>query len=131
MWQSPKYSDLNEQSISKVVRFFYEKAFVDPIIQHFFFNKNHDDLVRMQTQFAVALLGGPKNYTGRPLLSLHMPLKIKLAHFRRRQMLMRETLEEMGISPLSAEYWLQKEESLQPHIIEGMAASCDPQDPLE
>src|SRR5205809_98151 len=109
MWLS-KYKELNEQSIAKVVRFFYEKAFVDPLIQHFFFNKDHEHLIEQQTNFAIALLGGPSKYKGRPLASLHHELKIKLTHFKRRQVLMKETLEEQGISKEAADYWLKKEE---------------------
>ena len=111
------YDDLGATKIREVVSIFYERAFVDPIIGHFFHGKQHSELVDKQVGFAIAMLGGPRGtYVGRPLASVHHVLPIRGAHFARRQVLMREVLTELGVEPSVAERWLALEEQLRPLI---------------
>ena len=121
---------LTNDIISAIVRSFYRKAFVDPLIQHFFFNKDHDHLIEQQTAFTIALLGGARNYRGRPLAPLHHALPIKDTHFKRRRILMQETMQEFSLSSELQTIWLAKEDALRPHIISGLAASCDLKPPF-
>jgi len=111
------YNDLGPDKIREVVRTFYGRAFSDPIIGHFFHAHSLDELVEKQTGFAIAMLGGPRTYTGKPLAPVHHALKIRPPHFGRRQVLMRDALTEHGISTDVIERWLDLEESLRPLII--------------
>ena len=120
------YEQIGESRIKSVIRDFYVRAFTDPIIGHFFFGKNHDELVAKQSQFAIALLGGPRSYAGRPLAPVHHGLGIRLPHFGRRQLLMGEVLKEHGIDPHLAYAWLDLEDQLRPLIVENGQASCSP-----
>jgi truncated hemoglobin YjbI len=118
------YEQIGESRIKDVIRDFYVRAFNDPIIGHFFFGKNHDELVEKQSQFAIALLGGPRNYSGRPLAPVHHGLGIRLPHFGRRQLLMAEVLKSHQIEQHLANGWLDLEDQLRPLIVDPGQASC-------
>lgn len=105
-----------QDGIEKMVRSFYERAFFDGIIGHFFINHDHEDLIAKQTAFATALLGGPSNYRGKPLAPAHKDLGIRAPHFGRRQVLMREALEEFQLPADIISAWLELEDRLRPLI---------------
>ncbi len=113
--------EAGQDQIEKIVRSFYERAFFDGIIGHFFFSHNHEDLIARQTAFATAMLGGPANYKGKPLAPVHKGLGINNAHFGRRQVIMREVLEEFKVPADLAREWLELEERLRPLITGGPA----------
>ena len=84
---------ISEEFVAKAIRTFYERAFVDPMICHFFMNSDIDHISTQQTKFAIAMLGGPKNYDGPHLDKAHERFDIRPPHFGRRQILMREVDE--------------------------------------
>ena len=108
---------VGQTQIEKIVRSFYERAFFDGIIGHFFFGRDHEELVAKQTAFTIALLGGPSAYTGKPLVAVHNSLRINRAHFGRRQVIMDEVLSHHNVPPELAAAWLDLEERLRPLII--------------
>jgi truncated hemoglobin YjbI len=112
-------TEAGRDQIEKIIRKFYERAFSDGIIGHFFFGHDHELLVARQTAFAIALLGGPSEYRGKPLATAHSSLGIRNAHFGRRQVLMREVLEEFQISAGIIDEWLEREERLRPLVVSG------------
>ena len=102
----------------KQARKFYHRAFRDPIIGHFFFNKNHQELVAKQIEFTYSFLGSKQHlYRGLPLKKAHQGLAINKAHFLRRQVLLEEVLLEMGLSKELTKQWLQKEKNLMGLIV--------------
>ncbi|MEY4630909.1 MAG: hypothetical protein RIQ81_1029 [Pseudomonadota bacterium] len=111
------YKEAGKDGIEKMVRSFYERAFFDGIIGHFFIGRDHEDLVQKQTAFTTALLGGPSNYRGKPLATAHQDLRIRPPHFGRRQVLMREVLEEFQMPADIIAEWLDLEERLRPLIV--------------
>jgi hemoglobin len=111
------FEQIGLKSIQRVVKLFYDKAFEDVLIGHFFFHANKSSLVEHQTHFATAMLGGPNHYVGKPLRPAHAAHKIRLVHFKRRQVLMRETLLEVGVAEPLAEKWLALEDQLKPVIL--------------
>ena len=113
------FDQIGAAFIARAVSEFYERAFVDPIIGHFFFNRDRSHLVREQTAFATALLGGPRTYSGKPLLEVHQPLAIRPPHFGRRQVLMAEVLTDLGLDPDLKSQWLAREINLRPLIVRG------------
>lgn len=108
---------IGEDKITLVITMFYERAFTDPIIGHFFFGRDRQHLTKQQIDFSFGLLGGPMRYRGKPLLHAHKVLAIRPAHFDRRQVLMAEVLAECGIAEATAQQWLLKEASLRPLIL--------------
>lgn len=121
------YLQIGAATIQDVITEFYRRAFTDPIIGFFFFNKDLDEITAKQTDFATAMLGGPKCYKGRPLAPVHALLPIRPAHFGRRQVLMREVLDETRLASDLKEAWLRLEESLKPLILGDGDPSCVPQ----
>ena len=76
----------------------------------------------MQSYFAIAMLGGPKLYKGKPLKSAHMKLPLKHAHFDRRQVIMREVLEDLDLEKSLVDEWMKLEEGLRPLVV--VTAPC-------
>jgi len=118
------YSAIGAAFIEAAITEFYRRAFVDGIIGHFFVGKDQAAITAQQIDFATALLGGPKNYRGRPLASVHAELQIRPPHFGRRQVLMREVLLEKGLATELCDAWLALEESLRPLILPNAPTSC-------
>lgn len=112
------YTDIGPETIRAVITEFYRRAFEDPMIGHFFFGHDRDHITRMQIDFASNMLGGPKVYRGKSLQEAHGTLPIRPPHFARRQMLMREVLEESGVREDLREAWLKLEARLRPLIIQ-------------
>lgn len=111
------YQHLGATKITELLTVFYRRAFVDPVIGHFFFAKDHQRLLEGQIAFSIAMLGGPKNYHGRSLTAIHHPLAIRNAHFNRRSILLQEVFDEFKIDRALAQAWLKKEQQLQASIV--------------
>jgi truncated hemoglobin YjbI len=112
------YEQIGEEIISTVIAEFYELAFTDPIIGHFFFTHDRAELVRKQTIFCSCMLGATHiTYTGKSLQEAHKSLPLRDAHFRRRQVLMAEVLERTSLSPALIAKWLEREEKLKSLIV--------------
>ena len=124
------FDQIGPAKISEVIRIFYDRAFEDPMIQHFFLQSDKARLVQEQTDFVTALLGGPRSYNGKPLLKAHEPLKIRKPHFGRRQVIMAEVLASAGVADEFAKKWLALEQALQPLILAVGTANCQLPDHL-
>ena len=115
------YQQIGKEQISKVIHTFYERAFIDPLIGHFFFKHSHDDLVEKQITFSSKLLGAESiEYTGKPLTVAHNRMPLTNVHFNRRQTLMKEVLEEAEIDEKAVEGWLAAEERLRNLIVNSL-----------
>jgi truncated hemoglobin YjbI len=111
------YEKIGKDFIERAIEEFYKRAFSDPMISHFFMGKDRESITQMQQSFAIAMLGGPKEYSGLPLKDAHLPFTIKPPHFGRRQVLMGEVLRDMELDDQLAKAWLDLEESLRPLIV--------------
>ena len=119
------YDQIGADLIQKAIRLFYDRAFEDPMIQHFFMRSDKEHLIREQSLFATALLGGPRQYKGLSLEKAHEKRSIRLPHFKRRQILMGEVLTELGLADELKREWLRREEALRPLILGEGVADCD------
>ena len=118
------YEQLGDALIADVLTCFYERAFLDPLIGHFFFQHNHQELLQKQILFTSCFLGAQHlTYRGKSLLDAHSRLPLRDAHFRRRQVLLREVLEEKKVDIKLREQWLAREEKLKPLIVNAQG-SC-------
>lgn len=111
------YERIGPELVRAVITEFYRRAFEDGILAHFFFGKDRAHLTEQQIAFATSMLGGPAGYRGKSLVAAHQPFAIRGPHFARRQVLMRDVLEELGVESGSAEEWLEREEGLRPLIV--------------
>lgn len=111
------YERIGAELVERALTDFYVRAFTDGIIGHFFHGHDRENITRQQIAFATAMLGGPRLYKGRALEAVHHPLAIRPPHFGRRQVLMREVLDDQGLAPDLRDAWLAREEQLRPLIM--------------
>lgn len=113
------YDEIGVEFVSKAIREFYSQAVVDPIIGHFFFNVEIEQLISKQIDFTSRMLGmqSAEAASSRPLKTVHHPLHIRGPHFSRRQKLMASVLESLGLDEKLRKQWLALEAQLKPHIV--------------
>ncbi|MDE3270127.1 MAG: group 1 truncated hemoglobin [Pseudomonadota bacterium] len=111
------YQALGKEKITQIITEFYQLAFQDPIIGHFFFRKDHDELLRGQLAFTLAMLGGEEAYRGRDVAAIHSHLAIRPPHFNRRQQLLKDILVKHAVDAAISSRWLRMEERLRQAII--------------
>lgn len=117
------YEDIGAERMAKILSLFYQRCFEDVMISHFFFEKNHDELLKHQLAFTTAMLGGPSTYQGRALAHVHSPLPIRPPHFARRRMLLLETMREEGLDETLIDSWISLEDKLKSLILKDQS-SC-------
>ncbi len=117
------YEQIGKSTIEAIITRFYSRCLNDPMIQHFFWKLDHEQLSRMQVDFVTGILGGPSTYRGRPLSKIHNGMNIRTPHFMRRQQLLRESMEELGLDGALATSWLELEAKLMPLVLDA-DSSC-------
>ena len=110
------YEQIGADKIQAVLTRFYDRAFEDLMISHFFLGKDKQHLIEQQVAFVTGILGGPRIYRGKPLRIVHQDMAIRPPHFGRRQVIMREVLDEMQVEKSLADNWLKLEEEFRPVI---------------
>lgn len=112
------FAEIGTLFIERAITAFYHRAFSDPIIGHFFLGTDQEALIAKQIAFSELLLGSRQSRAKlRSLRQLHHPLKIRSAHFNRRQVLFAEILDELGLAADLRKSWLDKEERLRDQIV--------------
>ncbi len=112
------YEQIGAETIAQVIIEFYQRAFADPLIGHFFHRVNRAHIVSQQIVFSSCMLGAKEqSYQGKSLREAHHRLPLNEVHFRRRQKLLQEVLGESTIAPSLATQWLSLEEKLKGLII--------------
>ncbi len=111
------YEKIGASRFKAILTDFYLRCFDDVMIGHFFFEKNHDELLKHQLAFTAAMLGGPNEYEGRALAPIHKPLNIRLAQFMRRRVILRETMADHGLEPDIIEAWTIIEDKLKALVL--------------
>ena len=72
-----------DEVINGMVSEFYSKVLADPVLRPFFKDVKLERLHNMQRELFSAALGGPIQYSGRPLHSVHAGRGIKPKHMSR------------------------------------------------
>ena len=111
------FEAIGAEKLEAILQTFYQRCFDDLMIGHFFFSKDHNELLRHQLAFTSSMLGGPRAYEGRPLPQIHRAFPIRPAQFARRQVILKETMREFGVSPEVEKAWMEKEENLRDLIM--------------
>lgn len=118
------FEKIGYEKIVEVITEFYERAFDDVFIGHFFINTEKKHIIETQIKFVSAMLGSNEiHYDGLPIKKVHMPLHIRPPHFHRRQIMMREVLDHCHVAEDLKNAWLQKEEQLKGLVLRGL--NCD------
>ena len=105
------------EEVERLVRAFVHASAEDFIVGFFFEGKDLERIIRHETEMAVAHLGGPSRYSGRPLRTAHGPLKINRGHFRRRLAIMRTILLAEGTAEDIVERWLDANRALEGSVV--------------
>ncbi len=108
-----------EPVLRVIVTEFVNRVYADSIIGFFFQGKDRDRIIEKELEHAIAHLGGPQVYSGRPLERVHQPLRINAGQFRRRLAILRKVLAEQGADEESARRWLEHDSALLDQISSG------------
>ncbi len=112
------------EAVRVLMHDFVHRVASDFIIGFLFEGRDLARIVRHEGELAVAHLGGPAAYGGRPLGAVHRPLRINRGHFRRRLAILRTVLTEAGVSPDVVERWVAHDAALEAVITDG--TECTP-----
>jgi len=108
-----------EPGLRVLVTAFVDRVFADSIIGFFFVGKDRERIIEKELEHAVAHLGGPQAYSGRPIEHVHQPLRINAGQFRRRLAILRKVLAEHGADEEAAQRWLEHDSALLEKITTG------------
>lgn len=99
----------NKEDVARLIKLFYEKATVDPVIGHFFttvIKLDWEKHIPLITNFWSTLLFGGQDYTGNPM-EAHMKLNklstMEKVHFDTWVRLWTETVQEHFAGPKAEE----------------------------
>lgn len=70
-----------EETVAKVVEYFYTLVLQDDSISHFFSKTDMEKQRMHQTKFISFALGGPNQYAGASMAKAHAGLNLQLEHF--------------------------------------------------
>ena len=84
--------------ISRIVTAFYDKMLDSPITAPYFANTDMRTLIDHQTKFVASVTGGPASYDNEMLEKVHARLGITEEAFLEAVDLLKETLEDSGLS---------------------------------
>ncbi len=99
-----------EPTLKIILRDFYSRMASDILIGYFFQGKDLLAISDRQTQFLLYGSGLIKNYSGKSPTTAHRSLPpISQGHFDRRLILLRETLQEHGLSESNIQIWIDFE----------------------
>ncbi|REE56294.1 hemoglobin [Paenibacillus taihuensis] len=70
-----------EDTIGKVVDYFYELVLADNTVNHFFKDTDMEKQRKHQTKFISFALGGPNQYSGQSMAKAHAGMNLQEEHF--------------------------------------------------
>ena len=105
------------EEVERLVRAFVHASAKDFIVGFFFEGKDLERIILHETEMAVAHLGGPSRYSGRPLRAAHGPLKINRGHFRRRLAILRTILRAEGAPEDVVDRWVESNRALESSVV--------------
>ena len=114
-----------EPIVRQIVDGFVDRASKDMIIGFFFDGKDLARVKQHEFEHAARTLGAVIPYTGRPIPSLHRPLRINGGQFRRRLALLRQQIDSAGVPLAVKELWLAEQMRMERAITDG--TDCTPE----
>jgi len=113
-----------KRTIEKVHRIFYNKVYADPWLKQFFSHIKQDIIEGQQNAFMAQAFGGPRLYCGAFPIPAHKHMNITAELFEHRHTLLKEALEQAGISKSHIEKWLSIDGSFRKGIIKNSIDAC-------
>ncbi len=118
-----------EETLRVVVQDFYDRVFPDVMIGFFFKGLEKANLVQLELEFVLELLGAEGRYTGRPMRKAHAKHPILGGQFNRRLQILRETLADNKVPQAVQDHWLEHTISLRDQITPNTRGDCRPPQP--
>jgi len=87
-----------EETISRVVDYFYELVLADEMVSHFFRNSDMNKQRKHQTKFISFAIGGPHQYTGLSMTKAHAGMNLQEEHFIAIAKHLHDALAHFGVS---------------------------------
>jgi hemoglobin len=115
-----------EPVLRRVIDHFVDRVFDDVMIGFFFRAASRERVKAKEYEFAARHLGAGIPYTGRPIKDAHAAHPIMGGQFNRRLQILKETLEEMGVSEEIRDHFVQHTEALRGQVIRDSGSACDP-----
>lgn len=106
-----------EETIAKVVDYFYKLVLADDTVNHFFADTDMDKQRRHQTKFISYALGGPNAYSGASMAKAHKGMNLQPAHFQAIVTHLSDALAHYGVSEKDIEQALSKVAVLKDDIL--------------
>lgn len=111
--------------VHRLVDAFLDAVFADFIIGFHFEGRDLERIRRHELEHAVGLLGGPSEYSGRPIGKLHQPLRINRGQFHRRLAILRSVLGREGVPAEIVERWVAFDARFEAAVTDG--SDCVPE----
>ncbi|MFE5324392.1 group 1 truncated hemoglobin [Paenibacillus sp. NPDC056579] len=106
-----------EETIGKVVDYFYDLVLADDTVNHFFEHTDMEKQRKHQTKFISYALGGPNQYSGGAMSKVHAGMNLQPVHFDAIVRHLRAALEHFGVGEEDITAALQKVASLREDIL--------------
>jgi hemoglobin len=113
-----------EPVLRSIVGRFVDRMFADPMIGFFFRKASRERVKDKEYELAAQLLGGPVEYTGRPIQQVHAVHPIMGGQFARRLEILRSTLVEAGAPEAVIRHWIAHTESLRSLVTRDPTGEC-------
>ncbi len=114
-----------EEGLRRIVADFIGRVTNDLMIGFHFREVDRDKLIRLEFEFARAHLGGPQEYSGRPLRAAHARHRIMGGQFNRRLRILQQTLDDHEVPDDIQSAWLDHNERLRSHITSDSKTECN------
>lgn len=110
--------------IKEIQKIFYDKIYEDPWMKHYFATMPQEQIESQQADFMAQVLGGPKMYCGRFPVQAHEHIYVTEELFEYRQKILKESLEEAGLSPEHVEICIKMDEAFKKGIVKDSLQDC-------
>ncbi len=111
------YEQMGDEPLRQVLRDFYDRVFADAMIGFLFSGQDRNRLVELEFQLTARALGGDVEYRGRSMREAHAKHPIMRGHFRRRNVILQETLRDHRVPPEVQEAWMGHARALEAAIL--------------
>ena len=111
--------------LEKVHKLFYDKLFEHPWLKGYFEGIDQKHIEAQQTDFMSQTFGGPRRYMGKPVNTAHKHIFINRGLFELRHEVLRESIEEAGVSDELMQEWLRVDAAFERAIVKNSSDECE------
>lgn len=113
------------ECLERVHKRFYDKIFAHPVLAAFFADTQQQYQENQQSDFMAAEFGGPKLYRGRLPDGAHQHLFITDELFELRHNMLKETLDECGVTRALCDKWLAVDRRFKNKLVKKTINECE------